>query len=194
MTTRSPIRTLRFVALDGATRIGLHVHCPMEQRSADLERCSVCPRAVSLDTVDAEGHRAIECNVEDASRARGVMSAMVGEVMRLDTACVASDAMLGDLRGLVPGRTCIVDETTGVLRGILDWDALRASPDDAWIPVTDAMAPAVQVREDTTLDDALRAMVRAHVRVLTVTRDDGSVVGLVDDLAILHWCAEHRGS
>jgi hypothetical protein len=37
-------------------------------------------------------------------------------------------------------------------------------------------------------------MVRAHARVLTVTRDDGTVVGLIDDLAILQWVAKHRES
>lgn len=193
MSTRSPIRTLRLVAPDGAARIQLHVHCPVKERAADLEGCVTCPRAVSLDTVNAEGHPAIECNVQEPPRARHVAAATIGEVMRLETVCVPSDALVGEVKGLVPPRTCVVD-ATGSLCGILDLDTLRPSPDDVWTPVTEAMVPAIQVREDATLDDALHAMVRAHVRVLTVTRSDGTVVGLIDDLAILHWVATHRES
>ena len=193
MTTRSPIRMLRLVASDGTARIHLNVHCPVKQRAADLALCITCPRAVSLDTADAEGHRAIECNVAEPPRARHVDAATVGEVMRLETACVSSDALLGEVKWLAPTRACVVD-ATGLLCGILDLAASPPSRDDAWTPVTEAMVAAVQVREDATLADALHAMVRAHVRVLTVTRDDGTVVGLIDDLAILHWFAEHRES
>jgi CBS domain-containing protein len=193
MSTRSPIRARRLVAPNGMASLQFHVHCPATERAANIAGCAMCPRAVLLDTVDADGHPAIECAVGDPPRARRVVTAMIGEVMRLETVCVRSDALLGEVKGLVPARACVVD-ATGTLRGILDLDALSPSPDDAWTPVTDAMVPAVQVREEATLDDALHAMVRAHVRVLTVTRDDGTVVGLIDDLAILHWVAKHRES
>jgi CBS domain-containing protein len=193
MRTRSPIRALRRVAPDGTARIQLHVHCPVKERAADLEGCTTCPRAVSSDTVDAEGHPAIECSVREPPRARHVAAARIGEVMRLETVCVPGDALLGEVKGLVPRRACVVD-ATGLLSGILDLDALHPTPADAWTPVTEAMVPAVQIHEDATLDDALHAMVRAHARVLTVTRDDGTVVGLIDDLAILQWVAKHRES
>ena len=193
MTTRSPIRTLRLVAPDGSARIQVHVHCPARQRSVDLGRCITCPRAVSLDTVDVEGRRAIECNVAEPPRARHVDAATVGEVMCLETVCVSSDALLGEVKWLAPARACVVNGT-GSLCGLLDLAASPPSPDDARTPAAEAMVAAVQVREDATLDDALHAMVRAHVRVLTVTRDDGTVVGLIDDLAILRWFAEHRES
>ena len=147
---------------------------------------------LSFDTVDAESRHAIECSVADPPRALSVASASVGEVLRRDTVCVSSDALLGEVKLLGPGRACIMGKA-GALRGVLNLDASRASPCDAWMSVTAAMVPVVRIREEATLHDALRAMVRGHARSLTVMREDGTVVGVVDDLAILHWCVEHRG-
>jgi CBS domain-containing protein len=193
MITRSPIRALRRVAPDRTARVQLHVHCPVKERASELQGCTTCPRAVSLDAVDAEGHPAIACDVGARPRARHIAVATIGEVMRLETVCVPSDALLGEVEGLVPARACVVD-ATGLLAGILDRDALCPSAADAWTPVTEVMVPAVQIHEAATLDDALHIMVRAHVRMLAVTRDDGTVVGLIDDLPILHWVAKHRES
>ncbi len=193
MSTRPAIRTLRVVSPDGTSRLELHVHCPVQRRASDLEVCTQCPRAISLDTVDIEGRPAIECAVDDPEGAADLTLTRVGEVLRLDTTCVSSDAVLGEVRGVAPlGGACVID-SEGALLGVIDFDRNVASPLAAFAPVTESMVRSVCIPEDATLADALHLMVRTHARSLTVTRSDGTVVGVVDDLAILRWCARHRG-
>lgn len=202
-----PIRVREVIAIDGSRVRSLHVFCPRQSESIRPERCARC----NFRCPPEDGARApaVGCSLEGDASARDCATPSIlygpeaaaarvpaGAASSQIIVCIQARAPLEVVRRAIAFERRwfafpVVDEQ-GVLLGTVPNDAVGAACEHAaesLLPVSDAMLPAVAVRESDHLGDAISAMTSHHLRVLPIVDRDRRVMGILSDLDLLRWVA-----
>jgi CBS domain-containing protein len=173
---RLPIVTRTVVGPDLAFERRLQVFCPMHERTVALESCVECPFCAAFDASD-DRPPSVACNFEAAS---GRSALPLGSVVSRSTLCVRADALAEVGHALATiGVVPIVDERDKIV-GVLDASTHTIHPLSHG-----RTAMEYTLGESASISDALAMMARRRIRQLIVVAADGSVVGIVEDLALM---------
>jgi CBS domain-containing protein len=173
---RLPIVTRTVVGPDLAFERTLQVFCPMHERTVALESCVECPFCAAFDAAD-DRPPSVACKFETVS---GRPALTLGSVLARSALCVRADA-LGEVGhalaafGVVP----IVNERTQLV-GVLDATNRTTHPLSHG-----RLATEHALGEGASISEALATMARRRIRQLIVVAADGTVLGIVEDLALL---------
>ena len=192
-----PIRA-RLVLDDGtAPRINLTVFCIAEQRSVDVDRCLRCSHNVEAGAARDGAIRcrpAIARNEYACTRAEFELQP-IGTVMSTAVICVAATMTVARFRTHVAPLgaklTPIVngdDWLVGVVgERELERSRYVGARNTIALCVGDVMHVELHpIAEGATIGEALQRMASSRMRRLPVVDQRGGVVGVVDDVALLH--------
>jgi len=171
-----PISTRTVILPEMAERRTLFVFCPKLMRAVTLDDgCAECTACAGFTTsLDASRRPSSLCSFGGcASRAS---PGPVGAILARHAICVRDDAV-GTARGvgLHPGNVAVVDDDTRLV-GMLDPSG-RVHTGEA--------ACGAAIPEETPVPRALRQMAAQRWRSAPVVAQDGTVVGVLDDLDAL---------
>jgi CBS domain-containing protein len=176
-----PIVTRTIVGPDLALENTMHVFCPMHERALALDVCVGCPFCAALDAGD-EGPPTVTCRFEPAAREdRPVPSRAVAH----SVLCVRADAVGAMGRasssvGIIP----IVNERRQLV-GIADAGSRAALPTEH----NEGAVPHA-LDERVPIAEALATLARRKARRAVVVAEDGTVIGVVEDLALMRLLKE----
>jgi CBS domain len=167
-----PIRTVHVIDRSGERRTHLSVFCPHHGRSILLERCAGCPHL--RERVSVGGVLVQRC-VPPLVESTG-MAARVGALVTRAATCVRHDVTADDAHRLSAAALVpIVDAHDRYVGAFLPKTTGRGSH----------ARPLPAIRERSTLVEAARVLVTTRMRRLAVVSEEGRVVGLIDDFALL---------
>lgn len=201
---RHPVLATRVLRADGTETTGFRVFCSERCETIDLDTCRACE---VCDGVVPSG-----AGADVLCRPRvDVDDARPGEMMTGPLLCVEGDVPASRVTPLFVEHevdcVLVVDgegHLCGTIRGV---DLVRATspgftsePDTALSRATarvaverfrslearDLMSTPVRIDDSEDLDRAVRKLARAHARELVVLTRDGTPVGVVRDVDLLH--------
>ena len=163
---------------------------PLDMDYREAYRLIADNRVRHLIIVDEQGHVAGITSESSFMQHLGseflVQLKEVGSLMTHNVITLPLDASIDDAVRLMARDkiSCIVVEDAGAPAGIFtERDLVRLSPTlkkDSTISLDHFMAkPVRSVQVDTPVQDAIKIMDEARIRRLVVTRDNGTIVGLV---------------
>lgn len=194
-----PIRT-RYVVTEGGTQsVHLTVFCPRRMSTTDVVTCASCPRRHDDDADHDRGEPpSIRCHPDAPPESEEVIGALVSA----EVACVHADVPLEQLVARLArpdaDATPIVGDD-GRLLGLVtarELDACRREPLTRFVaklrgPIRgvlarDVMARVVPLEETATIGEAIRRLASTRSRRLPVVDRHGVVVGIIEDVSLLH--------
>jgi hypothetical protein len=202
-----PLRVREIIRGDGSRARTLLVFCPRERASIAPETCARC--AFRCPPEDGKYAPAVGCGAAEPgasapSPAPAILCGPDPVASHLSTGtasaqivlCVLADAPFGVVhRAVLSTRRWlafpVVDEQ-GKLLGTLPSALVTGvgeEPREAFLPVADAMLPALSVRESEPLDSALSTMTSHHLRHVPIVDAAQRVTGVLSDLEVLRWIA-----
>jgi CBS domain protein len=192
-----PVRSLLILERDGRRERALRVLCPRRHASIDTRVCTTCSFAHRVSeaavTCAASGIPEGPESAPDRPLVLGPdalsLRTPVGAVCALHSVAVRVDMPIAHARKLLDRHAVVVvltadDRVHGVLSA--------AEPPEGLTALVELESRTRELPESAPLIEAIELMVHRHVRLVSVTADDGHFVGLVADLDVLRWVARRR--
>lgn len=193
------IRTRYVVGPEGTRSVSLSVFCPQRGHSTPIDTCEKCPRLARIDVRDDP--RTVRC-APDAPHAPGHEKA--GDLVRASVLCVRND---------VPAASVASDDRASNVIPVVDSEdhyigaivlgraSSRPPPRDEAAAVLrgatlaeDVMDRTAPVKEGDDITTAAARMATGRARSVPVIDEEGRVVGILDDVALLDAVTRARGS